>query len=89
MSKNAERLREILDRLGNDSYPNQNYGALDALHDIQKLLLGEEEIIKVIMDEKKMWDSLQDYEKVALPTAGVRLYAQAIVKAQSEKLEVK
>lgn len=37
-----------------------------------------EEIEKCLLRTKHKWESLEDYEKVSLPKAGVRLFAEAI-----------
>ncbi len=46
-----------------------------------------EKIEKILYDTKIKWDDLDDYEKVSLPKAGIKLYAEEIYKAITKGME--
>ena len=47
--------------------------------------LNVEFIAKTLYDTKVKWEALEDFEKVALPKAGIKLYAEELVQALTNK----
>jgi hypothetical protein len=47
--------------------------------------VNKEFIAKTLYNTKVKWEALEDFEKVALPKAGIKLYAEELVQALTNK----
>jgi len=70
MCNNVNKIREFIERkeVKNDTDYKDKF----------KQAVSAEKLCNILKETRDTWDKLTEYKKVSLPTAGIRLYAQAI-----------